>query len=226
MKIKALHKWSVDTKKAKELQKKLQKKIQLKSFNKKIKTVAGCDVSFSRGSNIVYASIVILNYPGMEIIEEQFARDNATFPYIPGYLSFREIPVLIKAFKLIKRAPDIVLCDGQGLAHPRLFGLACHLGLMLDTPAIGCAKSHLVGEFKEPGHTKGNYSSIRYKGKKVGIVLRSRTNVKPIFISPGHKIDIKSSYRITMDCSGKYRIPVPTRLAHIAVNKYRMISIG
>jgi len=226
MKIKSLHDWRVNTKKARELQEQLREKIIFKPLKKNIKIVAGCDVSFAKKSNEIYAGVVIMQLPGMQVIEKKFKKGITGFPYIPGFLSFREIPVLAKVFQKIECHPELILCDGQGMAHPRFFGLACHLGLILNMPTIGCAKSRLVGDAEDVGLSKGDYSDIYFKEKKVGLLIRSRSNVKPIYVSPGHLIDIPSCYKIVMDCLGKYRIPEPTRLAHILVNEYRKEFIG
>ena len=145
----------------------------------------------------------------------------ARFPYIPGLLSFREAPILLRAFRKLKNNPDIVLFDGQGIAHPRRFGLASHMGLVLDKPSIGCAKSRLVGEYSSVENTAGAYSKLIYGNKVVGVVLRTKKNTKPIFVSPGHKINLSLAIRITLKTCCGYRIPEPTRQAHLLVNKLR-----
>ncbi len=142
-------------------------------------------------------------------------------PYIPGILSFREIPPILKALKKLKSEPDLIFCDGQGIAHPRGLGLASHLGLLTGKPTIGCAKKRLVGQFSEPGQHRGDYSLLLYKGKKVGAVLRTKEKIRPLFVSPGYAIEIEGSVRIVLDCGGQYRIPEPIREAHLLVNKLR-----
>ncbi len=184
-------------------------------------TVAGADVSFSKKDPRIFAAVVVLKLPELEIVEIATAVDTASFPYVPGLLSFREIPILIQAFKKLKQTPDIVLCDGQGIAHPRGIGLASHLGLFLDIPTIGCAKSRLIGEYRPVGEKQWSKSLLKHKGETVGTVLRTRAQVKPLFISPGHLIDLNGSVSIVKKCTGRFRLPEPTRQAHIAVNQLR-----
>jgi deoxyribonuclease V len=161
--------------------------------------------------------VVILNYPGLEVIETACVEGRTDFPYIPGLLSFREIPLLLQAFQQIKRCPGLILVDGQGLAHPRRIGLASHLGLILDTPTIGCAKSHLCGDFSEPGSEAGRYTWLKDNADEViGAVLRTKSSVKPLFISIGHKIGLPSSIHWVLQCCQGYRLPEPTRQAHQA----------
>ena len=148
----------------------------------------------------------------------------AKFPYIPGLLSFREAPILLRAFRKLKNNPDVILFDGQGIAHPRSFGLASHMGLILDKPSIGCAKSRLVGEYGSVENTAGAYSKLIYGNKIVGVVLRTKNNTKPIFVSPGHKTNLTFAIRIALKTCCGYRIPEPTRQAHLLVNKLRRTS--
>jgi len=224
--MEALNSWNVNPGKAKEIQERLRSKIKIIPLNKNPELICGCDVSFEKNGNKIYAGVVVLDFPALNTVERQYAEADASFPYIPGYLSFREIPVLLQAFRKISHNVDLIVCDGQGLAHPRNFGLACHLGLVLGLPSVGCAKSHLVGDFSDPGFKKGDFSSLIFQEKKIGIVLRSRDYKKPVFISPGHMINIDDSYRIIMSCLGKYRIPEPTRQAHILVNAFRKENLG
>lgn len=211
MKVLNLHSWKVDVSKAREIQIELAKRLSPKPF-KKIMTVAACDVSYSGLE--AFGVVVIFRYPDLELIEQKNARAKIAFPYVPGYLTFREGPVLLKAFSKLKIKPDVILFDGQGIAHPRRMGEAAHLGIVLDTPSIGCAKSRLYGEHREPGKEKGSYSYLLAEGEKVGVALRTREGAKPIFVSPGYKIDLESSIEIVMNCVGKYRIPEPLRMAH------------
>lgn len=184
--------------------------------------VAGADVSYSRGSDVFFSSVVVFEMPGMNIVEEFTAKDRVDFPYIPGLLSFREAPVLIKAFEGIKNAPDVIIFDGHGIAHPRGLGLASHMGLILDCPSIGCAKKILVGDYDPVGNEVGDHTPIVYKGDVVGAVLRTRQNVKPVFISPGHKMDVSSAIEIVMRTCRGYKLPEPTRRAHLSVNRFRV----
>lgn len=173
--------------------------------------IAGVDASFIDDTVIAAASLYI--YPGLKHIQDAYAKEKTRFPYIPGFLTFREGPAIIKALTKLKTLPDVILFDGQGIAHPRGIGIASHIGVMLATPTIGCAKSRLVGDFDEPDEKKGAWTYLYYKKAKVGAVLRARSGVRPVFVSPGHLMDIKSSVGILMNCIPKYRIPEPLRRA-------------
>jgi deoxyribonuclease V len=162
------------------------------------------------------AAVVVLNWPGLTLAEVQTASGELNFPYIPGFLSFREMPLVIKAFEKLTISPDFVLVDGQGIAHPRRLGIASHLGLFLDVPAIGCAKSRLVGEFETTGETRGSFSYLTDRGEVIGAVVRTKDKVKPLFISIGNKIDLDGAIKWTLDTCRGYRLPEPTRLAHLA----------
>lgn len=222
MKSELLHPWDVSLKEAIEIQNRLSPRIQVTTLNEEtVHSIAGADICASRKSGVVWAGVVVLCYPHLERVEERWVAGKTSFPYIPGLLSFREIPVLLKAFRLLENLPDLILCDGQGIAHPRKLGLASHLGLLLDTPTIGCAKTRLVGEFSEVGTEKGDFSPLTHRGEVVGAVLRTRTGVRPIFVSLGHKITLKESVRIVARCCTKYRLPEPTRQAHLLVNKLK-----
>lgn len=193
--------------------------LKLKSWPK---TVAGVDCALSRDKKRIIACAVILELPGFEPIETQNAAQKLTFPYIPGLLSFREAPVCIEAVEKLKKEPDLFLVDGQGIAHPRRFGLACHLGLFFDKPTIGCAKSRLTGCFEEPALEKGSYSPLKKGNEIIGAVVRTRTNVKPVFVSVGNKCQLKDAIKITLNCTTRYRIPEPARLAHQLVSKLKL----
>jgi len=185
MKTRSLHPWDVSYREAVEIQKALRPQLVFKEFRSKIVFVAGADVSCSKKTDRLWAGVIVLRYPGFEKVEERWVEETSTFPYVPGLLSFREIPPLLKAFQRIAHEPDLIFCDGQGIAHPRGMGLASHLGLLLERPTIGCAKSRLVGEFAEVGQERGDFSPLLYKGKKTGAVVRTRSGVKPLFVSPG-----------------------------------------
>ncbi len=219
MKYLNLHSWKIKPGEAIQLQKELKKKIYLKKSFNKIKKVAGADVSYYK--NKMIAGVVIFEFPNFKIIERQSFISPVNFPYIPGLLTFREGPSLLAAFKKIKNEPDIILFDGQGIAHPRRMGIATHLGLFLDKPTIGCAKSKLSGNYKDLGEEKGNYSFLREGNEVIGAVLRTRKKVKPIFVSPGHKIDLHNSIEIVLKCTDKYKLPVPVREAHLFVNQLK-----
>ncbi len=203
------------------MQRRLAPKLILRGTVRAPRLVAGADLSFRRGSNRFFCAVVVLDGKTMDVVEEAFSEGISRFPYIPGLLSFREIPFILKAFAKLKRSPDVLFLDGHGLAHPRRFGLACHAGLALDVPAIGCAKSLLVGDYDEPGRERGSSSALVFLGRRVGMVLRTRTGVKPVFISQGHRIALAPAVRIALSCARGYRIPEPTRLAHRAVNRFR-----
>jgi len=225
MKIKQLHSWRVDYKKAIQIQENLRELLTFEKYTGKIQTIAGADVSYDKHSDRFYAGVVVFKLnKHLEMIEEATVAGKARFPYIPGLLSFREAPILLRAFRKLKNNPDIVLFDGQGIAHPRHFGLASHMGLILDKPSIGCAKSRLVGEYGSVENTAGAYSKLIYENKIVGVVLRTKKNTKPIFISPGHRTNLTFAIRIVLKTCCGYRIPEPTRQAHLLVNKLRRTS--
>jgi deoxyribonuclease V len=221
MKVRQIHPWDVTPKEAVRIQKTLISQMTLKRAGNEVKLVAGTDVACSRKSDAAWAGVVVFTFPGLEPIERQWHRTVTRFPYVPGLLSFREIPVLAGALEKLVHEPDLVFCDGQGLAHPRNLGLASHLGLLLQKPAIGCAKKRLVGEFSEVGKNRGNWRYLRYGGRTVGAVLRTRRNVKPVFVSPGYGITVEEAVNLTLKCGRGYRIPEPTRLAHIMVTSLR-----
>ncbi|UCD19571.1 MAG: endonuclease V [candidate division WOR-3 bacterium] len=187
-------------------------------MNKKITLIAGCDVAQNRG--FLYASIVLCSFPDMQFLEAHRARKRADMPYIPGFLSYRELPVLERAYRKIRREPAVMLVDGQGIAHPRGLGLASHLGVVLNVPTIGCAKSHLYGRYTMPGLRRGARRHITAAGSKIGLVLRTRDNVKPLFVSPGHRVNLLDCMRIVLAASVKYRIPEPIRWAHITAGHW------
>ncbi len=217
-----LHAWDVTYHEAVAVQQELRSRIRLRPLKKRIRTVAGVDVSYRRGDKRAVAAVVVLSFPEMEVLSETVATADLTFPYVPGLLSFREAPVVLEAFARLADPPDAIVFDGHGLAHPRRFGLASHVGLLLDTPSIGCAKKKLVGEHREPGRTRGSRTRLVTDGDPVGAVVRTRDGVKPVFVSPGHLSDIESAVGLVLQCCTKYRLPDPTRLAHRAVTRARV----
>ena len=223
MKIHNLHSWQVNTREARAIQQTLKEQIRLEDGVRidRIKTVAAADVSFNRFGKVLFGGVVFMDFPHLQVLDVCTRISRATFPYIPGYLSFREAPVILDILREVEITPEVLLCDGQGIAHPRGLGLASHLGLFLDIPTIGCAKSVLVGEYAEPPLVRGSVSYLWYQGKKVGAVLRTRTGVKPIYVSCGHKISLETAVEIVLKCSPKYRVPEPLRRAHQAVNDLR-----
>ena len=222
--LRLLHSWDVTYEEAVSLQNTLKKQLILHDGVKigQLHIIAGADISYGRNSDLFFAAVVVLSYPDMEPIEEAHAIEEVSFPYIPGMLSFREGPVLLKAFENLQRTPDIVIFDGQGIAHPRGVGLAAHLGLFLDIPAIGCAKSRLCGEHREPGPLPGDHEDLLHQEQVIGSVLRTKTRVRPVFVSPGHRISMERSREITLECCRGYRLPEPVRQAHLAVNRLRI----
>ncbi len=223
MKYLKLHPWNVNYKEAVEIQKKLKKQIILKNSFKNLngKLIAGADVSYDKEIDRFYAGVIIFELQTMQKIEEVTTSGKVSFPYIPGLLSFRESPILLRAFSKVKKTPDIIILDAQGIAHPRGIGLASHIGLLLNKPSIGCAKTRLIGEYDNVGKEAGYYSQLTIKGKVVGVVLRTRKNVKPVFVSPGHKIDLATSIDLVLKSCRGYKLPEPTRQAHNLVNKVR-----
>jgi deoxyribonuclease V len=220
MKLHNLHDWNLSYHEAVDVQNRLRKKIRLTPLAlKKIRNVAGSDIAISKKLGCLIAAVVVLRFPSLDIIESRTARAALSFPYIPGLLSFREVPALIRCLKKVATPFQAMLCDGQGIAHPRRFGLASHLGVLLQIPTIGCAKSRLVGEHEPPGPKKGDEAPLLYEGKCVGSVLRTRLGVKPVFISPGHRIDRAGARRIVLACTAGYRIPEPTRRADILAGR-------
>ncbi len=186
-----------------------------------IHTVAAADISCGRFSRTGYASVVVLSYPDGNVLLKTHAIGELEFPYIPGYLAFREWPLIKQCLDQVSQIIDVLICDGQGIAHPRRAGLAAHIGVLSGFITIGCAKSHLVGDFQEPGMDKGAFSDLVLQEEKVGEVLRSKKNVKPLFISPGHRIDFSHATALILSLCGKYRQPEPIREAHRYVNIIR-----
>ena len=226
MNIRFLHNWDLTPKKAAEIQSNLKNNLQFIPFEKPVKIAVGVDLSFAIGSNAVFAAAVAWDALRGEIIETVAERGEASFPYIPGLLAFRELPLITLALTKMQTVPDVILVDGHGICHPRGLGIASHLGLMMDVPTIGCAKTRLVGEYKQPAPEKFASSPLFHKGETVGIVLRSRAKVKPVFVSPGNMIDLASSVNVVKSLMGRYRIPEPLRLAHICCNEFRKASGG
>jgi deoxyribonuclease V len=235
MEIKKLHNWNLSYSQAIALQRSLSEKVQLIELKNQPKTIAGIDCALSKDNQRILAAAVVLRTQttqkdlwgpvessGFEIIETTDAVQKISFPYIPGLLSFRESPACIAAVEKLKNEPDVFIIDGQGIAHPRRFGLACHLGLFFDKPTIGCAKSRLTGCFEDPAPEKGSFSPLKDGDEIIGAVVRTRTDVEPVFVSVGNKCLLKDAIKITLDCTTKYRIPEPTRLAHQLVGKIKL----
>lgn len=213
MQINLVHPWVETVAEAKEIQQKLRNKVVTSDCFREVKYVAGVDIGFEDNYAISKAAVAVLSYPELELVETAIARIPTAFPYVPGYLSFREIPAILAALPQLNITPDLILCDGQGLAHPRRLGLACHLGVLLDLPTIGVAKSLLVGEHEPVPIEKGSWQPLLDKDETIGVVLRSRTKVKPIYVSIGHKISLPTAIDYVMGCLTKYRLPETTRWA-------------
>lgn len=225
MDLPCLHSWTLTGREAVALQRELAEKVVLVDcLPRPVRTVAGVDVSYERGGDTFFAAVVVLELPEFNLIEEASATGRISFPYVPGLLSFRELPVVLDAFTALRTVPDAVLVDGQGIAHPRRFGIACHLGLWTGLPTVGCAKSRLCGSHVSPGQNKGDWVPLLLDGEEVGAVLTSRRGVRPLFISPGHRTDLASALTLVQRCLGRYRLPEPTRLAHLLSNRLRLRS--
>lgn len=220
MHIKNIHKWNVPVQQAIEIQCKLASLVIRQDTINDVKFVGGVDISIKKASTQATAALVILEFPGLKLVESIIIQGKVEFPYVPGLLSFREIPLLLPAFKQLSSKLDLILVDGQGISHPRRMGLASHLGLVLDIPTIGCAKSRLWGSHTDVAVSAGSFSMLIDKEETIGAVLRTKINTKPLYISIGHKISLNSAVNWVISCCKEYRIPEPTRLAHRAANGY------
>ncbi len=236
MKTKKLHSWNLSYSDARDLQESLASKVQFIPLKKQPELIAGIDCAFSKDGKKIIAAVVVLKLPDFTLVETTSASRKVTFPYIPGLLSFREAPVCIAAVEKLQKEPDVFIIDGQGIAHPRRLGLAAHLGLFFDKPTIGCAKSRLTGTFEDPPPQKGSSSLLKDKKRWktetsheprvandeiIGAVVRTRANIKPVFVSVGNKCLLTDAIKITLDSTTKYRLPEPTRLAHQLVSKLK-----
>lgn len=220
--MRQLHAWDLQPGEAIALQKELKSQIAIQPLQNKPRFIAGADLSFDKGSDTVWAGIVVLSLPDLKIIESRGIQATAPFPYVPGLLSFRESPAILEVWEMLENKPDLLVTDGHGTAHTRGFGVACHLGLWLDIPTLGCGKTLLCGKFDELAEERGARAPLIYKGETVGAALRTKTRVSPVFVSPGHLINLEDSLDILLQCDGGYRIPEPTRQAHLFVNRLRL----
>jgi len=221
MKFATLHRWPRDTPAAIALQQRLAPCVRLQPIPPQVRFVAGADATFTPDDRAVIAAVVVWDLETQAAVTSSSATRPCHFPYIPGLLSFRELPCILAAFRKLRVRPEAVLYDGQGLAHPRRLGIASLLGLWIGIPTIGCAKSRLVGTYDEPPRERGGQSPLWHEGVQVGAVLRTRAGVKPVFVSPGHLCDHASAVRLTLAAATKYRLPEPTRLAHQQVSALR-----
>lgn len=214
MKQRHHHRWDLSVEEAIALQTQLRSNLILHNQLEEIQWVAGVDVGFEEGGTVTRAAVAVLSFPALQLHEQAIARRPTHFPYVPGLLSFREIPAVLDAIEQLQIIPDLLLCDGQGTAHPRRFGIACHLGWLTDLPAIGVAKSLLVGTHADLPDSKGAWQPLVHRSETIGAVLRTRQGTKPLYISPGHRIDVETAIDYVLRCTTKYRLPETTRLAH------------
>ncbi|MBI1762498.1 MAG: deoxyribonuclease V [Acidobacteria bacterium] len=217
-----LHRWDLTPREAIALQQQLRTHIRLEPLSRAVQTIGGADVSFNKFSETIYAGIVVLSLPDLQIVDQAGLRTSSKFPYVPGLLSFREAPSLLEAWEQLRVKPDALMLDGQGLAHPRRLGIACHVGLWLDIPTLGCAKSILVGRHAEVPIEAGSQMPLVDRGELIGAALRTKRNVAPVFVSPGHLMDLSDAVALTLQATTKYRQPEPTRQAHLLVNRLRV----
>ncbi len=221
MKIKSLHSWDLTPTQAVALQRELASRVDTRTPLTHCEIIAGADVSYERFSDVFFAGVVVLRLEDLSILEKHGVVSKVSFPYVPGLLSFRETPVLLKAFANLKSEPDAIILDGHGFSHPRRCGFACHIGLWLDRPCVGCAKSVLLGTYKQPGKKAGSVAPLKDGDEVIGQAVRTKTNVKPVFVSVGHKIDLRSAVELVLATCRGYRLPEPTRQAHLHVNALR-----
>jgi deoxyribonuclease V len=221
MKTKLRARWNLTPREAMQLQEAWRVRVEMQDRHGPLRYVAGADMAFDPETDVAFAGVIVYRLPGLEEVERRMARRTLRFPYVPGLLSFREGPVLLAAFARLRVEPDVILIDGHGVAHPRRFGIACHLGLLLDRPTIGCAKSILVGEAQEPGIKAGSTASLVDQGETVGTVLRTRDGVRPIYVTIGHRVCLDSAVGFVRQCLDGFRIPKPTREADHWVGELR-----
>lgn len=214
MKLQHSHSWEVTPKEAIAIQQELRQWVVCQGAPTDVRTVAGIDVGFPSGRGVTRAAIAVLRYPALTLCDHAIAELPTRFPYVPGLLSFREVPAVLAALEQLEHTPDVLLCDGQGIAHPRRFGIASHLGVLTGIPSIGVAKSRLVGHHDSVPDERGAWIPLLDGGQTIGAVLRTRQGVKPLFVSPGHRIDLASAIRWVMACTTRYRLPETTRQAH------------
>jgi len=216
MKVASLHSWQVSPTQALDIQRRLAAQVSRSSEVTTPRFIAGVDISAPKAQGVATGAVVILNYPELRLVETKVAQRKLDFPYVPGLLSFRESPLILAACQRLSVTPDLILVDGQGVAHPRRMGLACHLALFLNTPTIGCAKSLLCGKHEVPGVEPGSYAEVVDRGETIGVALRTKLRQKPVYVSIGHKVDLQAAIYWVLECCRGYRLPEPTRLAHLA----------
>lgn len=220
------HPWPDTPEAAVALQQQLRNQVRIQPLDYPAETIAGCDISFNKFEETVYAGIVVLRLDTLETIAEATTITTTSFPYIPGLLSFREIPALLEAWGKLTILPDVIVFDGHGIAHPRRLGIASHAGLLLERPTLGCGKSVLVGRYDEPAPERGSWSPMMHRGEVIGAALRTKNKVNPVYVSPGHLIDLETAVDLMLRCDGGYRIPETTRRAHNLVNAVRRANMA
>lgn len=208
------HSWPLTPAEARALQASLRGCVERQDRLPELRHVAGVDVGYAAAGRVTRAAVVVLSYPGLERVDQAVVCQPTAFPYVPGLLSFRELPAVLAAIEQLRVLPDLYLYDGQGLAHPRRFGVACHLGVLLDAPTIGVAKTRLIGTHAPPPAEKGGWTPLEDGGEVIGAVLRTRSGVKPLYVSTGHRVSLATSVRLTLACTTRYRLPETTRQAH------------
>lgn len=221
VKIRRLHSWKVSPAQAAAIQRRLQTLVILRGSACGLRYVAGVDAASDPEAGWLYAAAVVMDLQDFSVRESAGVQWKTSFPYQPGYLSFREAPALLSALARLRIAPEAVICDGQGIAHPRGLGLASHLGVILDLPTVGCAKRRLVGEHRVPAFAAGSQTPLWFQGRVVGTVLRTRAGVKPVYVSPGHRMTVKEAGRLVLKACRGFRIPEPVRQAHLAAERLR-----
>jgi deoxyribonuclease V len=226
MEINESHPFDLLPAEAVRLQETLRTRISLSGDIGEVTLLAGADASYARGSDEIHAVVVALRYPGLAVVERVSASIETPFPYIPGLLTFREGPALLEAFRRLRSEPDVIFFDGQGIAHPRGLGIASHMGILLDRPTVGVAKSLLVGTVTEPGPGRGSTSPMLRKGETIGMAVRTKERTKPVYVSVGHRIDLPSAVDLVLATARGYRLPEPTRQAHLYANEVRREGKG
>lgn len=211
------HRWRLTPRQAIAAQRRLASLVSATPPARRPRTIAGLDAAFSPDGQHCIAGVILWDIESGSLVEKHVARRPLTFPYVPGLLSFREAPALLAALRKLRQTPDALMCDGQGIAHPRRFGIASHMGILTGLPSIGCAKSRLVGEHEKPCPPRGSFAPLRHEGAMLGAVLRTQNGVRPVYVSIGHRMDLATAIATVLECAPRYRIPEPTRLADILV---------
>lgn len=215
------HRWDITPQEAIAIQKQFSDSVKIQKLEQPIQYVGGADIAFNKENNTVFAAIVVLRYADMTVVSQASIKTEITFPYIPGLLSFRELPALLEVWDRLPIKPDVMMMDGQGLAHPRRFGEACHFGLWTDCPTFGCGKTRLLGNYEQLADAKGSTAEMLDKGEVIAKAVRTQNKINPVYISVGHKITLDEAVQIALNCAPKYRIPEPTRQADMLVNRLR-----